>query len=426
MSIECDFCKKEFINTYTLKYHQKTAKYCIKIQKEKQVNVEVNSFTCEYCNKEFNLKLAWSKHIITCKEYKVKLKTEENNKIENYQQKLKEQQTKYEKEIEELNKQIELLKQSKERIIKDQQIKYEKELQKQKEKIFEFLNKAEVLKAENKLLKESLDRYYKLDEKREADYKQENRVLSERQRITNNNMQINNFNGIDFSQARFDRHIENNYTFKLYEKHQEGVKLLFLDFLYFDENIRCVVTDNSRDKIKVMDNDGNHKVMTFTQLHSLCKESKKLVEILEKHAKEYFKKPDTNPLFPLHEEVTERSLNFKEKGLRSIFNKIKGFITSNNENRISSSLEQDDIKSENVNIDEDVGTIPLKDVITLTSSSSSPVVNQYHLWKQEIDLFSKEADEKAREVRSVSPSNSTYSDEHCRQEINIDNLPEVT
>ena len=36
MSIICEYCKTDFKNNYSLKYHQKNAQYCLEIQGKKQ------------------------------------------------------------------------------------------------------------------------------------------------------------------------------------------------------------------------------------------------------------------------------------------------------------------------------------------------------------------------------------------------------
>jgi hypothetical protein len=50
--MECEFCQKIFSTKGTLKTHQKTAKYCIKLQEKKGNNIE--KFFCQYCNKELS------------------------------------------------------------------------------------------------------------------------------------------------------------------------------------------------------------------------------------------------------------------------------------------------------------------------------------------------------------------------------------
>jgi predicted nuclease with TOPRIM domain len=65
----CEFCNKEFSSEYTLNNHKKTAKFCLKIQKENN-NIQNNNesiYQCEYCNKNFSLKKILNTHYLTCK-----------------------------------------------------------------------------------------------------------------------------------------------------------------------------------------------------------------------------------------------------------------------------------------------------------------------------------------------------------------------
>lgn len=60
--MECKFCKKCFKNKYTLKSHQKTAKYCLELRG----NFKVGKYLCEYCNRDFTQKIHLHTHLKTC------------------------------------------------------------------------------------------------------------------------------------------------------------------------------------------------------------------------------------------------------------------------------------------------------------------------------------------------------------------------
>ena len=85
MSFVCKYCNKEFSLQGNLLKHQKTTKYCIKIQKEQgdediNININNNIFSCEYCNKEFTTKNNIIRHHKNCIEkYKKLLEISENN-----------------------------------------------------------------------------------------------------------------------------------------------------------------------------------------------------------------------------------------------------------------------------------------------------------------------------------------------------------
>ena len=53
-SLECKFCKKTYSSISSLNYHQRTAKYCLKIQLKSTEDVKKVSFDCEYCDKQFS------------------------------------------------------------------------------------------------------------------------------------------------------------------------------------------------------------------------------------------------------------------------------------------------------------------------------------------------------------------------------------
>ena len=72
VSLKCNYCKKEFSYQKTLLNHQKTAKYCIKIQKDLKENgnnpdlINIKNFNCEYCDKIFTSKNNLNKHTLIC------------------------------------------------------------------------------------------------------------------------------------------------------------------------------------------------------------------------------------------------------------------------------------------------------------------------------------------------------------------------
>uniref|UniRef100_A0A6C0KFK2 C2H2-type domain-containing protein n=1 Tax=viral metagenome TaxID=1070528 RepID=A0A6C0KFK2_9ZZZZ len=67
--MDCDFCKKSFSTKGSLAIHQKTAKFCLKLQGKH----EESCFKCENCTKIFTQKTSLSDHIPICKERYKKL-----------------------------------------------------------------------------------------------------------------------------------------------------------------------------------------------------------------------------------------------------------------------------------------------------------------------------------------------------------------
>lgn len=111
MSIQCEYCKQDYINLSTLKFHQKSAKFCLQIQKKLNNSITIQEFNCEYCFKKFTLKQSLQDHLNTCKKLK-EIKSENETqeklkaKVKNTKQYLK---SKYENEIESLKRENERL-----------------------------------------------------------------------------------------------------------------------------------------------------------------------------------------------------------------------------------------------------------------------------------------------------------------------------
>uniref|UniRef100_A0A6C0E4J8 C2H2-type domain-containing protein n=1 Tax=viral metagenome TaxID=1070528 RepID=A0A6C0E4J8_9ZZZZ len=67
----CEYCKNDYYDKSTLKKHQKTSKFCIKIQIEKNESININKFICNFCNKELSTKQSLDRHIKVCKSKKI-------------------------------------------------------------------------------------------------------------------------------------------------------------------------------------------------------------------------------------------------------------------------------------------------------------------------------------------------------------------
>ena len=73
MPFECVYCEKEFTSKSILRNHQKTAKYCLKIQEKSDITIEETdleienkSYPCKFCNKNFSSKICFQKHLDIC------------------------------------------------------------------------------------------------------------------------------------------------------------------------------------------------------------------------------------------------------------------------------------------------------------------------------------------------------------------------
>ena len=120
--MNCEFCKKTFVNKYTLSYHKKSNKSCLKIQQKNKNEVEIQLTNCGFCNKTFSIPNLRT-HLQTCKgkkifdireeikcEYETKMEEiiedlkEENQKLKDYIIKLETKSEIYSKDHDELIK----------------------------------------------------------------------------------------------------------------------------------------------------------------------------------------------------------------------------------------------------------------------------------------------------------------------------------
>ena len=104
--MHCEYCQRTFASKSSLNYHQKTAKYCLKIQGKS----ESGKYQCAFCDKTFTRKYLLTNHMKIC----------ENKEVRDLNKLISE----ITKKKEELKKQVEFLKSElmeKENIIQDYQ-----------------------------------------------------------------------------------------------------------------------------------------------------------------------------------------------------------------------------------------------------------------------------------------------------------------
>jgi len=64
--MECEYCKAKLSTKSALRYHQRSAKYCLKIQ-ETQGNLNnVNQYNCDICGRNFTVKRNLVRHRESC------------------------------------------------------------------------------------------------------------------------------------------------------------------------------------------------------------------------------------------------------------------------------------------------------------------------------------------------------------------------
>lgn len=105
----CQYCNNVFNNKYTLKQHQKTAKFCLEIQGN------IGFFNCEYCSKNLSTNERLHTHYNICKE-KQKIEATKDIKSENenlkqtirlLEEKLKDTEDKYEEKLKDIESKYE-------------------------------------------------------------------------------------------------------------------------------------------------------------------------------------------------------------------------------------------------------------------------------------------------------------------------------
>jgi hypothetical protein len=77
--IECEFCKNCFSNKSNLKIHQKTVKYCLKIQGKDEKKDEKKVFKCLKCKRELSTYQRLQTHYTICVPYQLNLLSEKLN-----------------------------------------------------------------------------------------------------------------------------------------------------------------------------------------------------------------------------------------------------------------------------------------------------------------------------------------------------------
>ncbi len=244
MEFICNFCNKQYNSLSSLNHHQKSAKFCLELQKKidnVETNIKPSVYNCEYCEKSFTTKFALNKHTNTCntKIYQDKV----NNQIKEI--KLKEEQylkekSEFEKQI--LNFQYEL--KEKENQIKELKVKNETTLKEKSEFEKQILNFQYELKEKENQRLDFLERISKL----ENTIKEKDTIIKEKDTII-----AKNLDKLADSVNRPNIVNNNNNTYTM-----EFNKLKNEILPFTDENVRnCIKTINSDTLIYFNDFDVN-------------------------------------------------------------------------------------------------------------------------------------------------------------------------
>jgi hypothetical protein len=251
----CTFCNKEYKTLSSLNHHQKTAKFCIELQKKEETNLKhIELFNCEYCSKEFTAKYNYNIHVISCKEKKL----QDTNYMIN---RIKELETQNEKIKKEKEIEVEKIKKEKEieiEKIKKEKDKYERETSELKVKLkYEQTNNTKLEKA-NKQLNRIIEKRPVTNNNvyQDNSTKSSNYTIQFNQYF--NNISVMDKTNIDCSVNSLPRDIINNYNY-LDIKNEVNNTLSdnMVQFMFStDENKKMVVVkkeDNTVEKIDIND-----------------------------------------------------------------------------------------------------------------------------------------------------------------------------
>ena len=223
MPFICIYCNKEFTSKSILRNHQKSAKYCLKIQTEfnlipkNKIEIEQKSYPCKHCGKSFSSKLCYQNHTDICV---IKLK----NTIEELTNKLDER----DKKIENYKQQIKTIR----------------------------------LEVENEFYKEQSNKSYNMVEEIVKDNQSTINEIAKQPRVATTN---NNHNKIlintpmDLSQPTVQLAIQNGFSDEYLVQGQKGVARFAYDNILKDEQgkLKYICTDAARQIFQFKNEDGS-------------------------------------------------------------------------------------------------------------------------------------------------------------------------
>jgi hypothetical protein len=216
--MNCEFCDKAFSTKGNLIKHQKSTKYCIKIQKKSGKEVEeIQKYTCSFCDKKFYEKSNFTKHELICNE-------KPNKKIEVLSN-----------EIEKLNKNL---------LEKDEKIcKLEFEILQLKEenKMIEIKTEKRMLEKQTQHLQSTVDE-----------------IAKQPRTTNNNNNKILITTPLDLSKESVKNAIESGFSQEHLMLGQKGVAQFAYNKILKDNDgkLKYICTDPSRQIFQYKSDDG--------------------------------------------------------------------------------------------------------------------------------------------------------------------------
>jgi hypothetical protein len=245
--MECNYCNKNFSCKSSLKLHQKTTKYCLKLQGKN----EDNKFECEYCKKIFTVKTNLISHYGTCKEKEL------NDNLEKLEEQL---QKEFNKEKEQLQKEFNKEKEQLQKEFNKEKEKLQKEFNKErKDFVIMLKDKEEEIVELKQTVAELNGRLFTLKDDHELI-----KEIAKQPKSTTNNTTTNNTLNIstclDFDNIdKIKDVIENDFNINYAINGQKGIAKFIKDKLLKDDTGKLiyVCTDPSRQIFKYKDNKGD-------------------------------------------------------------------------------------------------------------------------------------------------------------------------
>jgi hypothetical protein len=215
MPFTCLYCNKDYSSKSNLKNHQKSAKYCLEIQKNNnlsssELDSEHNSFVCNYCQKDFSSNHRYQKHQDICLMKHKHIILSKETEIANIKEQLKEKDA----EIEEYKQKMKTIR----------------------------------LEVENQ--------FYKQREERSTNVVEE---IAKQPRITtNNNQKVLISTPLDLSQQVFQQAIHSGFSEEYLIQGQRGAARFAVDNILKDEEgkLKYICTDASRQIFQYKNEDG--------------------------------------------------------------------------------------------------------------------------------------------------------------------------
>lgn len=243
----CEFCNSILSTRGAVKSHQKSARYCIEIQKSLNVSVVFEEQKCEFCARIFTRKETMKIHEITCKRNK------KNNP-------------------ELLNEEISILK-------KEYEDRINEEISNMKK---EYEDRIQKLQSENTSLKVKIestrgDIYEKLNTKKDDCIEKiaaQPKITASNTTNTNTNNILNNMPCLNTTLEQLTEAANDKFDINLFMQGQAGAAIFFLNHIkeINDGTLPLMVSDRSRGIIKYKNENkeiiADHHARLLTQLVS--------------------------------------------------------------------------------------------------------------------------------------------------------------